>query len=231
MRNKGIKIFFFALACTYTLVAHAQYSYSKPELAIGTNQGVAMLTTVGFNPTVEQDFMLGYTGGISARYIMQKYFGVQAELNYTQRGWKETSTTGEVFKRRLDYLELPFIAHIYFGKEKVRFFINLGPKIRYLINENSTSASSGGGLQQSLEIENKFDYSIFGGVGLEFRTPKAGYYLIEVRYDYGLGDLFPNRKGDTFSSSNNQAITLGVTFFYNVLKNKKYRETIYQITD
>lgn len=36
---------------------------------------------------------MGITGGLTARYISEKYFamicGVQVELNYAQRGWDE----------------------------------------------------------------------------------------------------------------------------------------------
>ena len=134
----------------------AQYTYIEPEYCIGTNQGVALMPTVGFSPSVSQNFEVMYNGGFTFRYIGQKYFGVITELNYAQRGWSSTSaTTGETYRRRLDYLEIPFLAHIYFGKEKFRFFINLGPKIRFLVNDEATAPFSvNPGKEQLKEIEN-----------------------------------------------------------------------------
>lgn len=198
----------------------AQYTYIEPEIYIGTNQGVAMMTTVGFNPAVSQNFDVRYNGGFTFRYIGQKYFGVIAELNYTQRGWSSTSPiTGEIYNRRLDYLEVPFLAHIYFGKNKFRFFINLGPKIRLLVNDAATAPFSvNPGIEQTKEIENIFDYGICGGLGIEVPTPKAGNFILEARYDYGLGNIFKNNKGEDFSLSNNQAITISVAYLFNVAR-------------
>ena len=69
---------------------------------------------------------------------------------------------------------------------------------------------------QTKPIENIFDYSICGGLGIEFRTPKAGNFILEARYDFGLGNIYHNSKADDFSKSNNQAITVSVAYLFNV---------------
>lgn len=222
---------YFLIACCLCFAngLFAQYTYIEPEICIGTNQGVALWTTVGFKQTnvvgssVAQNFDVRYNGGFTFRYICQKYFGLIAELNYAQRGWSSTSEiTGERYNHRLDYLEIPFLAHIYFGKEKFRFFINLGPKVRFLVNDEATAPFSvNPGVEQDKPIENIFDYSVCGGLGVEFRTPKAGNFILEARYDYGLGNIFHNSKADYFSASNNQAITVSVTYLFNVSSHKK----------
>lgn len=196
----------------------AQYTFTKPELDLGINQGVSMLNRVEFSPTVEQSFNVHYSGGITARYIIQKNFGIQAELNYTQRGWSEKNDNGNKFERRLDYLELPFVSHIRFGKNHFRFFINMGPKIRYLIHQQATEAWPNGGVQQTKAIDHAFDYSLFGGLGIELRYDKVGCFLFEARYDYGLGNIFTSSAGDDFKFSNNTAILLSIAYLYNVLK-------------
>lgn len=225
-------LFVLYCACCSTLL-WAQYTYIEPEICIGTNQGVALWTTVGFasskssQPPVEQNFDVRYNGGFTFRYIGQKYFGVIAELNYTQRGWSSTSpVTGERYDHRLDYLEIPFLAHIYFGKEKFRFFVNLGPKVRFLVNDQATAPFSvNPGIEQTKPIENIFDYSICGGLGIEFRTRKAGNFILEARYDYGLGNIFKNTKSDDFSASNNQAITVSIAYLFNVNSLRKETRT------
>lgn len=205
----------------------AQYTYIEPEIYVGTNQGVALMNTVGFSPSVSQDFDFRYNGGFTFRYIGQRYFGVIAELHYAQRGWKSTSSiTGETYSRRLDYLEIPFLAHIYFGKDKFRFFINLGPKIRFLVNDDATAPFSvNPGKEQTKEIENIFDYSICGGLGIEIPTKKAGNFILEARYDYGLGNIFKNNKGEDFSLSNNQAITVSIAYLFNINSLRKEART------
>ncbi len=203
--------------------ASAQYNFKKPELYVGTNQGVALWPHVGFDPKVEQTFDVRYHGGITLRYIIQKYFGIQAEVNYTQRGWSEKSSNGEKYSHRLDYIEIPLATHIMFGPRNFKFYIQLGPKIRFLVNDVATAPfSEKPGIQQTKNIENKFDYSVFGGLGIEYRTKWAGCFFFEARYDYGLGNIFSVRKGEDFSVANNQAITLSVGFLFDVLSRKDY---------
>ena len=116
---------------------------------------------------------------------------------------------------------MPLLSHIYFGKEKSRFFVNLGPKIRYLVSEKSNSTyTNPTAYQQITAVENKLDYSILGGSGLEVRTKKAGYFQLEARYDFGLGDIFKNSKADYFARSSNQAFSINFVYFFNVLNSK-----------
>ncbi|MCQ2336778.1 MAG: PorT family protein [Paludibacteraceae bacterium] len=218
--KKGLFILSLIFICS---CASAQYKFKRPELYVGTNQGVALWTHVGFDPIVEQSFDVRYHGGITVRYIIQKYFGIQAELNYTQRGWSEKSSKGERYSHKLDYLELPLVSHIMFGSRTFKFYVHLGPKIRVLVNDYATTPfSENPGVQQTKKIESKFDYSVFGGIGVEYRTKWAGAFFFEMRYDYGLGNIFSVRKGEDFSKANNQAVTISVGFLFDVLSRKDY---------
>lgn len=208
----------FILLFTSTLAFCQHYTMIKPELYIGTNQGVNLWPNISFVPSVEQNFDVRYKGGFTIRYINLKYFGIQAELNYSQQGWSETSENGEIYSHRFDYLELPVLAHIYFGKKSTKFFINLGPEIRYMVSDVATAPFAGGGIQQTKEIENRFDYGITGGLGVEFRTKKAGAFQLEARYHFGLGNVFNASKKDDFDKSNNQVISVGIVYLFNVLK-------------
>lgn len=69
--------------------------------------------------------------------------GAQLELNFSQRGWDEKFDPEQGFSsedsyvRTMNYLEIPFLAHLAFGKDKgVQFFVNLGPQIGLLLNES-----------------------------------------------------------------------------------------------
>ena len=200
-------------------LAFSQYTMIKPELYVGTNQGINLWPHVSFTPTVTQNFDIRYRGGFTMRYINLKYFGFQAELNYSGQGWSETSNTGEIYTHRFDYLELPILAHIYFGKKDTKFFVNLGPEIRYMVYDFVDGIwSILPGVQQTKEIENRFDYGIVGGLGVEYRTKKAGAFQIEARYHFGLGNVFNSSKKDYFSTSNNQAISVSLVYLFNVLK-------------
>ena len=79
--------------------AVAQVGEHRNDLSVGFNGGVA-LSNVSFLPKVPQDMHTGLTGGLSFRYVSEKYFSsicaVTAEVNYAQIGWKESilSITG-----------------------------------------------------------------------------------------------------------------------------------------
>jgi hypothetical protein len=74
--------------------------------------------------------------------------------------------------------------------------------------------------QDSMAVENKFDFGIAGGLGLEFSFPKVGHFLLEGRYYYGLGDIYGNSKRDYFARSNFQTITVKLTYLFDISRTK-----------
>ena len=197
---------------TSCLVISAQDRLINPELYVGANFGVTE-SRIMFNPAVNQGMLMGYNGGLVFRYIAEKNAGVQAELNYSQRGWTESSS---LYTKQLNYLELPFMTHIFIGK-KNRFFINIGPKISYLLSENEllnqTSASTQ--LQQTTNIQNRFDYGLCGGIGLLFSIGKNVVQL-DSRVNYSLNDIYSNKKTDYFSNSNNFNISVNLAWMLKI---------------
>ena len=81
--------------------------------------------------------------------------------------------------------------------------------------------STDAGVEQEKPIENRFDYSIFAGIGFEVRPKNIGSFFFEARFDYGLGNIFNARKGEDFARSNNMAVTISVGYMFNVLSKKK----------
>ena len=112
-----------------SLFVAAQPRLTTPEIYFGVHGG-AMASMVNFSPSVTQRALtpyMGATAGLVFRYARHKYCGLQVELNWMQKGWREQETD---YQRRLDYIELPFLAHINFGKQW-RGFFNIGPQIGY----------------------------------------------------------------------------------------------------
>ena len=74
--------------CSLTTV-QAQIGEHRSDFAIGANGGY-VLSKVGFTPTVQQKQHGGITGGVSLRYVCEKYFkticSVYAEVNYAKVG-------------------------------------------------------------------------------------------------------------------------------------------------
>ena len=190
------------------LPATAQIGEPRQNFSVGFNGGVN-LNSASFTPKIKQNSLMGITGGLTARYISEKYFamicGAQVELNISQRGWDELfevpGENGEPvedptrkYTRKMTYLDIPFLAHLAFGNEKgLQFFINAGPQIGLLIGESESmeniDMNALTDTQKAVygdKIQNKFDYGIAGGGGIEFRTKKAGSFLLEGRYYFCL---------------------------------------------
>lgn len=205
--------------------ATAQPRLRKPEMYVGFQGGVMASTTM-FTPVVENmtpitnACILGGTGGFVFRYSEQKCCAVQVELNYLQRGWHEkakaTDKTAAVdYARRLHYLEIPFLMHLYFGSKTWRGFLNVGPQIGFCLSDNGGSGDqSTTSIHQYASIDNRFDWGVTGGLGFYCRTQKAGLYQFEVRYNYSFGTLFGNKTTDYFSRSNPMELSINLAWLW-----------------
>ncbi len=194
-----------------------------PEIYIGPTFGYN-LSRVNFSPSIQQSFLQGNNGGLAFRYISEKHFGFQIELNYSQRGWTESDSAG--YSRRLNYIEVPFLTHFYFGNSS-RFIFNVGPKISYLLSEKvlkndftNTTAE-----QHIKPAYFPFDYGIAAGFGYDLHTRSVGILELELRIYYGLADVFANTKTDYFAASNHLDASINLGWFFQ-LSGKEKKKTI-----
>ena len=218
----------FVLALLFALPAAAQLGEERHNFAVGINGGLNM-SSVSFNPKIKLNTLNTMSMGVTMRYMSEKYFkmmcGVQMEINYSQRGWDEKieDDSGNSYSRTMNYLEIPFMAHLAFGRDRgVQFFVHAGPQIGFFISDtrkkndawnNYTSTPE----QHDKNVENKFDYGITGGAGLELRT-KAGNFLVEGRYYYALSDFYKSTKKDYFSRSAHGTIVAKITYLFDLKK-------------
>ena len=207
--------------------ANAQLQEQKHNFSVGISGGVN-LGNVDFSPRIKQGYLIGPQMGFTARYISEKYFsmicGLQVELNYSQRGWKETydDGTNDSYHRTMNYIEVPILAHLAFGKDKgkgLRFVFNIGPQFGYFLNEKETYnwTSERASEQYGKMTEQKIDYGIVGGGGVEIRSG-IGNFVVEARYYYGLSDFFNNSKKDYFERSAHSFIGARVTYLFDLKK-------------
>ena len=107
----------------FSLPAQAQVGELRQNFSLGVNGGMN-ISSVTFSPTVRQKNLMGINGGITARYISEKYFkmicGAQLEVNFSQRGWDEfyEDYPDLQYTRKMNYIEIPFLAHLAFGKDR-----------------------------------------------------------------------------------------------------------------
>lgn len=231
-------------------IACAQIGEHRNDLSIGVSAGYNM-SNVRFVPKITQSSKGGLTGGLIVRYTCEKYFSticaIQAEVNYAQVGWKEnilnaqdepvmtlTGDAQEAYERTINYVQVPLLAHLAWGREYkgVNFFFNAGPQFGFVLSEstktnftpetaNRADRVSTTMAQDTMAVENKFDYGIMAGLGLEFATKHAGRFQVEARYYYGLGNIYGDSKRDFFGASNHSVITIRGAYLFDLFTYKK----------
>ena len=243
----GLRLWLLAALVAAAQTVAAQVGEHRSDFALGVGGGY-VLSDVGFTPKVTQGYHGGFMGGVALRYVCEKYFNtiasVVAEVNYAQVGWKEdiltkldqpviNGVTGqpERYSRTLNYVQVPFMAHLAWGRERsgCNFFVQAGPQFGAYLSESSESnfrfeeanmadRSNSNIAQDTMKVENSFDYGIAAGLGMELSTPRLGHFLIEARYYYGLGNIYGATKRDYFSKSNLGNIVLKFTYLFDLKK-------------
>ncbi len=244
MKHKSLMA---AVLMLLPLSLFAQVGEHRNDFSMGVNGGYA-LSNVGFLPKVTQGLHGGMTGGLSFRYVSEKYFkticSIYGEVNYAQVGWKEkivtlkdqpviNATTGlaEKYSRTINYVQVPIFAHLAWGKEQkgMNFFFEAGPQFGFMLSEstqmnfdltqiNLVDRANSETTQYKMPVENKFDYGIVAGLGMEYSVPKVGHFLLDARYYYGLANIYGNTKRDYFATSNLTNIVLKVSYLFDISK-------------
>jgi hypothetical protein len=250
------KIFFSLFLILFPTLLFSQYRRDfEQEIDLGISGGVDF-SKVSFlhnmqnrmNQLGNQSFTPNYRFGVVCRYISQYHFGLQIETNYVKAGWEESfidesgswyvldseinkmvDIAGLLVSRDISYIEVPLLAHIYFGKRKVRFFVNMGPFVNFIIDYGQLNLSGVDEDLQKLVLKDddprlsddyrSVGYGITGGLGMNFIFGKM-HFLLEGRFMYGFSDLYSNNKSDVFQRSNNQLFNVTASVMLPVVKFK-----------
>ena len=152
------------------------------------------------------------------------------------------------YSRKMNYVQIPVFARLGWGRERkgFQFFFQIGPQLGICMNDKAvtnfdvrqTEYNPGPAdspnpdykyksgrvsdvvAQDTMAIENKFDYGIAGGLGLEFSHRRLGHFLVEGRYYYGLGNIYGSTKRDYFARSNFGNIVIKFTYLFDIIRTK-----------
>ncbi len=206
-------------------VAGLAQTHFASRVDVGVRGGVT-LSEVMFKPSITQKFGMGSTMGVTFRYTEENHFGLIAEVNFVQRGWAEKfEDLPYSYQRQLNYVEIPVMSHIYFGR-RGKFFFNAGPEISYFLGDKikcNFDYHNPAGLpgfgdknrrteQLTMEVSQKLDFGIVAGLGGEFSINRRNSLAVEARLYYGIGNVMPSGRQDYFSVSNQ--LSIGVTAGY-----------------
>lgn len=228
------------LLCLTPQLVFAQIGEQRFNIAFGVNSGVNF-NAVTFNPSINQKRLIAPNVGASLRITSEKYFNLlcalQMELNYSRLGWKEdiidqySTPLPDKYKRNLDYIQIPILARLSWGKEVngPMIYLIAGPQLGFCFNEKEKKSETwtevngvpnrpnGMYEQYGKPIDRKFDYGITAGLGLELNT-KIGHFMIDGRYYFGLSDIFDNGKKDLFARSAHGTIIAKVSYMFDIKK-------------
>ncbi|MDD2618504.1 MAG: porin family protein [Bacteroidales bacterium] len=193
----------------------AQNKNFSPELYLGATAGATMSSISLVPQYVDKTYLFAANTGLSLRYINEKHFGIQAELNYFQSGWKDDFGYGSTntYRREMAFLELPFLMHARIGSKALSFYLNLGPKFSFFLSEKEYLDSDQIYDYHGKALEQPFQWGVLGGVGFNIKLKRQSIGL-EARYYYGLSDIFSNAVTDDFVTSSLQQISLNLMYYF-----------------
>lgn len=186
---------------------------SKAQFSLGVRENISTHGTY-FEPPSLQVFQTSYiksSTGLVLSYVNMNNAGIQAEINYAQKGWREVddSVPGSLFTRDINYLEIPILSHFEIGSGKVRSVISAGPYIAFKLSETSDSTNFSR-LFKANQIYNHYEQEIRSvnmgikvGLGLRYNiTDRLGIY-VEGIYNIdvaGGADIFKDYPNDIQAS-------------------------------
>lgn len=134
-----------------------------------------------------------YSGNYVHKFTGEVYTGIQLEFNYNERGWQELDTNkSNIYTRKLNYVELPVLSHIVWGKRRVQLVTNIGPYVSLLFdNSYSIATTDSFYIQQYYDREPdfNFDYGFLVSPGLYYKLNNHVFSL-QVRYSMGMNLIF-----------------------------------------
>lgn len=177
------------------------------QSSVGIRAGVMSSKQEVQNGDITEDYAskLGADIAFVADFRMG-LISISPEFHWLQKGGKVedlNGTVGEV-SRTFNYLEIPVLAKLNFGK-KAGFFLFAGPSFGYLLNGTDKDMD---GQTNDIDLDfykrTEFGAHVGGGIGL-------GPVKVDVRYIFGLTDIFDSSQDIQITNS---SLGAGVSFMF-----------------
>jgi hypothetical protein len=197
-------------------------SFENEGLSIGMKLGIDLSSwsNVDVSGSMKKPSKLGFQGGFIAKYGINKFLGVQAELLFAQKGMKIKATQGNVTVKSwvtVNYLEIPILTNFTFPVGPVVLMGNIGPYFGIGLTAN-LATDPDVGLNQKVKFENgslkRFDMGLLFGAGVGYKIGK-GLLFMDLRYGLGLSDINDiddADKGTSYEKNSNR--NFGISFGY-----------------
>jgi len=173
----------------------------------------------------ESDYKSGLVAGGFVTYSILDRYAFTAKVLFNQKGSKISDDDVDT-KERLNYIEIPVLARVYFNREgTIRPNVFFGPSFGFLTGaqwkigdedyENVEDIDIDGvdlfeGIDSYKDVYNTFDFGLALGLGLSFKVADEMYFIVDARYTYGLNDVYKGTNGS--SNNQNTTVTAGLSF-------------------
>lgn len=208
----------------------ATASTSMAQLYVGVKGGATLNTLSGKAPAgTEKKMTFGYGTGAFVNIGFNKFFSLQPEVLFTQKGGKtESKTTDDYTTVIANYLEIPILAKAQFGGEKFKGFVVLGPSASYWIGGKTKSSVLGTESNESIDFDNdidddgyrqnRIDIGLNGGVGVQYAFGRS-MIILDARYGFGLSDMNKYKtEPDGYKKQSNRSAQLSLGYAFRLSK-------------
>ncbi len=186
----------------------------KPSTYLGV-QGGLNICRVSFRPAINQNLHSASGYGIIFRHVSEPSIGLQAEVNWGQKGWIENLDSLGTYKRTLAVAEIPLTAAFIAGRRIMRFGFNIGPYLSYRRQESekiNLTDTAGYRAYYTKPLEDKTEFGFLAGLSVEVHT-KIGVFGIKGSYSHSLTNLFPLNVADYYYQiSRMQVLQTGIFY-------------------
>ena len=177
--KKVILVFAFATFMFGSMFAQKNSSDFREKLSFGLKAGINISNV--YDSQGEQfnaDSKLGLAAGVFVALPLGKYFGVQPEILFSQKGYKGSGSllgSSYSYSYTSNYIDVPLLFAI---KPISMVTIVVGPQYSFLVKDSYTFNSAVINVNQENEFENdnirKNTLSILGGVDFNFNRIVIG---------------------------------------------------------
>jgi hypothetical protein len=222
MKKQFLSIMLIAvLLLTFLSTANSQGLFVGGKIGMGLSTLSNWDNRSSGSDTKKRSPLTGLLATITGKYMFNDLLGLQAELQYVQKGETEKSVSkdGTTFKdkKKTNYLVLPVLLNVSHSFENILVYGNIGPYFGLGLNAQSIMVEpdkGGGNLKFKKGGLQRFDMGLCIGAGAGYRLG-PGDIILDIRYDLGFMDTYstPDEiKGNNYKATKNR--TLGISVGY-----------------
>lgn len=186
----------YILICLLILMSSTLFA--KVEVSAGGRVGfnIAHIRKIDVPTGYKKKINLGSNFGGTLRLNFNDFIGIQTEILFAQKGqqfFQKTDSTKQYKRFVNNFIEVPILAVVRFGSEKVKFVGFAGPYLAYwsgaytqesLHSEKMTQKTKSNDYK-FLKSDSRFDMGIATGIGADIKVGN-GWLEIAARHDLGL---------------------------------------------